>query len=178
MALERGGVAEPSMALPTHLEALTGTLAACADKGRWQQCLPIAAALVGGDADADADAAASTISVSPLPEMAETTSRFPEMTSGLPEITSRFPEMLSRLSARDRAVYALDLPRYEACPTAAKPSAAPQSPTRDLHANMYVHGSRYEAHLGRSACGTSAPLNPLEVTQNPLALGCARQVRK
>ena len=102
MALERGGVAEPSMALPTHLEALTGTLAACADKGRWQQCLPIAAALVGGDADADAAA-----SISPLPEI-------PEMTSGLPEITLRFPEMLSRLSARDRAVYALDLPRYEA----------------------------------------------------------------
>ena len=74
MALERGGVAEPSMALPTHLEALTGTLAACADKGRWQQCLPIAAALVGADAEAEADAAAS---VSPLPEMAEMTSRFP-----------------------------------------------------------------------------------------------------
>ena len=83
------------MALPTHLEALTGTLAACADKGRWQQCLPIAAALVGGDADAVAAA-----SRSPLTEMAE--------------MTSRFPEMLSRLSARDRAVYALDVPRYEA----------------------------------------------------------------
>ena len=168
MSLERGGVAEPSMALPTHLEALTGTLAACADKGRWQQCLPIAAALVGGDADADADAAAS---ISDLPEMAEMTSRFTEM-------TSRFPEMLSRLSARDRAVYALDLPRCEASPTVAKPSSAPQSPTRDLHANMYVHGSRYEAHLGRSAHGGSAPLDPLEVTQNPLALGCARQVSK
>ena len=102
MALERGGVAEPSMAIPTHLEALTGTLAACADKGRWQQCLPIAAALVGGEADADAAAG-----ISPLTEMPEITSRFPEM-------TSRFPEMLSRLSARDRAVYALDLPRYEA----------------------------------------------------------------
>ena len=147
------------MALPTHLEALTGTLAACADKGRWQQCLPIAAALVGGDADADAAA-----SVSPLPEV--------------PEMTSRFPEMLSRLSARDRAVYALDLPRYEACPTIAKPSSTPQFPTRDLHANMYVHGSRYEAHLARSARGASAPLDPLEVTQNPLALGCARQVSK
>ena len=95
MALERGGVAEPSMAIPTHLEALTGTLAACADKGRWQQCLPIAAALVGGDADAVASA-----SRSPLSEM--------------PEMLSRFPEMLSRLSVRDRAVYALDLPRYEA----------------------------------------------------------------
>ena len=95
MALERGGVAEPSMAIPTHLEALTGTLAACADKGRWQQCLPIAAALVSGDADTDA-----AVSISPLTEM--------------PEMTSRFPEMLSRLSARDRAVYALDLPRYEA----------------------------------------------------------------
>ena len=95
MALERGGVAEPSMALPTHLHALTGTLAACADKGRWQQCLPIAAALVGGDAAADAVA-----SRSPLPET--------------PEMTSRFPEMLSRISARDRTVYALDLPRYEA----------------------------------------------------------------
>ena len=102
MALERGGVAEPSMAIPTHLEALTGTLAACADKGRWQQCLPIAAALVGGEVDADAAA-----SRSPVPETAE-------MTSRLPEITLRFPEMLSRLSARDRAVYALDVPRYEA----------------------------------------------------------------
>ena len=47
--------------------------------------------------DADADAAAG---ISPLTEM--------------PEMTSRFPEMLSRISARDRAVYALDLPRYEA----------------------------------------------------------------
>ena len=158
MALERGGVAEPSMALPTHLEALTGTLAACADKGRWQQCLPIAAALVGGNADAVAAAG-----ISPLTEMS-VTSRFPEM-------TLRFPEMLSRISVRDRAVYALDLPRCEASPTVAKPSSAPQSPTRDLHANMYVYGSRYEAHLGRSA-----PLDPLEVTQNPLALGCARQV--
>ena len=36
------------------------------------------------------------------------------MTSRLPEMTLRFPEMLSRLSARDRAVYALDLPQYEA----------------------------------------------------------------
>ena len=42
-------------------------------------------------------------------EMAEMGARFPEM-------TWRFPELLSRLSARDRAVYALDLPRYEACP--------------------------------------------------------------
>ena len=101
MALERGGVTEPSMAIPTHLEALTGTLAACADKGRWQQCLPIAAALVGGNADAVAAAG-----ISPLTEMS-VTSRFPEM-------TLRFPEMLSRISVRDRAVYALDLPRYEA----------------------------------------------------------------
>ena len=125
MALERGGVAEPSMALPTHLEALTGTLAACADKGRWQQCLPIAAALVGGDADADAAAG-----ISPLTEMSE--------------MTSRFPEMLSRISARDRAVYALDLPRYETCPTVAKYASAPQSPPEILTCPCtYYHGHTY-----------------------------------
>ena len=94
---------------PTHLEAFTGTLAACAEKGRWQQCVPIAAALVGGDAGAAAVA---------------------------------FPEMLSRLSARDRTVYALNVPRYE-------------------------------AYLARRARGAGAPLDPLELTQNPLALRAA-----
>eukprot|EP00964_Phaeocystis_antarctica_P016329 scaffold9029_cov69-Phaeocystis_antarctica.AAC.1 len=170
------------MALPTHLEAFTGTLAACADKGRWQQCLPIAAALVSGDADADAGADAAA-SISPLPEMAEMTSRFPEM-------TSRFPEMLSRLSARDRAVYALDLPRYEAQLYAenkvawasaswlsggfsqrlSMPQAVPSFGQPRPHRRLSHAGRPH-----RPARGASAPLDPLEVTQNPLALGCARQ---
>eukprot|EP00964_Phaeocystis_antarctica_P013809 scaffold7579_cov63-Phaeocystis_antarctica.AAC.2 len=56
-------------------------------------------------------------------------------------MTSRFPEMLSRLLARDRAVYALDLPR---------PSCKMHMHMHmhmHTHAHAHAHGSRYEAHL-------------------------------
>ena len=42
-----------------------------------------------------------------------------------------------------------------------------------LPAAVWPSAAKYER-----AHGGSAPLDPLEVTQNPLALGCARQVSK
>ena len=35
---------------------MTSALVACADKGRWQHCVPIVAAFVGGDTAAEAGA--------------------------------------------------------------------------------------------------------------------------
>ena len=36
------------MVLPTHLDAVAQSLAACAERGQWQQCVPMAACFVAG----------------------------------------------------------------------------------------------------------------------------------
>ena len=161
------------MVVPTHLDTVAQSLAGCAERGQWQQCVPMAACFVagssgGGSGSGSSDSIGSGGSGSggsgdsggTATTAAATTASGGASPRGGGE--QRFPEMVGRMSARDRLVYALDVERYEALVLRGDVGGGDG-------------GTAAAAAAAAAVAAAAAIADPTALTQNPLALNIARQ---
>jgi len=152
------------MVVPTHLDAVAQSLAACAERGQWQQCVPMAACFVAGSSSGGSGSAGRGSGSGGSGGSGGTATATTASGGASPrgESEPRFPEMVGRMSARDRLVYALDVERYEALVLRGDVGGGDG-------------GTAAAAAAAAAVAAAAAIADPTALTQNPLALNIARQ---